>query len=66
MGTIQSLFKKKTIIKSLKNKYSNDEIIEFLQDLYEQLIYENRDRPSLTLRYKLEHLRTLILIYKKD
>ena len=57
MGCIYSIFKRKNII-------SNDQVVDFLENLHEQIVVLSM-HDLTNSNYKLKHIRSLIILYKQ-
>ena len=59
MGCICSLFKRHNVI-------TDKEVIKFLEDLREQIIFNTLDNPSLLNKYKIRHVEQILTLYKRN
>ena len=59
MGSFLSLLKPKK-----KRHLTTPEIIEFLKDLHDQIIFDMLDNQTLLNKYKLRHIQQLIRLYE--
>ena len=57
MGFVYSIFKRPRVL-------TNDEVINFLEDLHEQIIVLSMNDLTNS-NYKLKHIRSLLILYNK-
>ena len=60
MGSFLALLKPKK-----KRHLTTPEIIEFLKDLHDQIIFDMLDNPTLLNKYILSHVQQLINLYHR-